>query len=429
MAAQLQRRGVVGAQLVIVNDGAVVLSRNYGEARKAGAKVTDDTAFAIGSITKQFVCAAALALEQEGTLSLDDLVSAYYPGLTRAKEITLDDLGTHRSGYPDYYPLDFLDRRMMTPIEPDALLDRYAKAPLDFDPRTRWSYSNTGFVVLGRVIEKVGGVPLAEQLRRRLFALAAMDDASFDPPNDVPGLAHGHAHFALGDAEPIQREARGWIHAAGGIYASAGDLARWDLALVDGKILRPPGMKKLTTPRKLADGRSTEYGCGIGVRQIGGETVWSHSGAVSGFLAYNTVVPRTRSAVVLLVNTEGSSVGELHQEIVQLLVAPAVNVPVVAGPAADVVARELLAQLQSGKLERDQLGAELSHYYDDARLRGAAERLRALGTPTRVEAGKPRERGGMEVTNITFTFATRNMKAMLYRTPDGIVQEFLLLHD
>jgi D-alanyl-D-alanine carboxypeptidase len=429
VAAELTRRGVVGAQLVIVKNGATVLAKSYGKAIEGGAAVTDDTAFALGSISKQFVCAGALVLEQEGMLSLDDLVSAYYPALTRAKDITLDDLGSHRSGYPDFYPLDFLDRRMMEPIEPDALIDRYAKAKLDFEPRTRWSYSNTGFIVLGRVIERVGGEPLPAFLQKRLFAPAGMKHAAFEPDDDAVGLAHGHAHFALGDAAPIRREAKGWIHAAGGVYASAQDLVAWDLALIDGKVLKPAGMKRLTTPRTLVDGRSTEYGCGLGVRQLSGETVWSHSGAVSGFLAYNTVVPRTRSAVVLLVNTEGGSTGEVHQEILGLLMAPAINVPKIAGPPADVVARQLFAQLQSGKLDRSKLGAELSFYYDKARLRAAAPRLRALGNPTAVKAGKPRERGGMEVTTIEFAFGERVVKAMLYRTPDGIVQEFLLLHD
>jgi CubicO group peptidase (beta-lactamase class C family) len=428
-SAELTRRGIVGAQLVIVKDGQTVLARNYGLRAMGGDAVTNDTSFAIGSITKQFVCAAALALEQDKKLALDEKVAKYYPKLTRAADITLDDLGSHLSGYPDFYPLDFLDRRMKQPILPDALIERYATAPLDFEPRTRWSYSNTGFIVLGRVIEKVANEPLAAFLAKRVFAPAGMQHGSLDPKDDAPGLAKGHAHFALGEAEPIQREAEGWIHAAGGIYASADDLVRWDLALVDGKVLGPKALARLTTSRTTTDGRTTDYGCGLGVRHQGGELVWSHTGAVSGFHAYNTIVPRTRSAVVLLVNTEGGSTGEIHQEIVGLLLAPPANVPKVAGPPAAEAARELFLQLQSGKLDRSRIGEELSIYYDDARIAAAVPRLAALGKPTRVEAGKPRERGGMEVTTVEIAFASRVVKAMLYRTPDGIVQEFLLLHD
>jgi len=430
MAAQVKAREIVGASVVIVKDGETVLDRNYGvTSLTSGDPVTSDTAFAIGSISKQFVCAAALLLEEDRKLSLDDKVGKYYPDLTRASDITLLDLGSHLAGYPDFYPLDFVDRRMHTPIDPDELIRRYATGKLDFEPRTRWSYSNTGFVVLGRVIEKVGGQPLPEFLRKRVFAKAGMKHASFSPKPGTKGLAAGHLSFALGKPQPVAPEAEGWIHAAGAVYASAGDVARWNLALVDGKVLGKKSMQKLATARTLADGRSTDYGCGIGVRRMAGETVLAHTGAVSGFAAFNAVVPRTRSAVVLLVNTEGGSPGELYQQLLGLVVGTATTVPDVQGPPANEVGLALFRQMQRGELDRTALGEELSAYIDDARLQEAAPRLRALGEPKSVEIAERRERGGMEVASLRFVFADRTVKAMLYRTPDGKVQEFLLLHD
>lgn len=430
MAAQVKAREIVGASLVIVRDGETVLERNYGVASlETGAPVTSDTPFAIGSISKQFICVAALMLEQDRKLSLSDKVAKYYPDLTRARDITLDDLGGHLSGYPDFYPLDFVDRRMQTPIEPDEIIRRYATAELDFEPRTRYSYSNTGFIVLGRVIEKVSRQTLAEFLQKRVFARAGMQHASFDPKHGTPGLAAGHLTFALGKPEPVAREAEGWIHAAGGVYASARDVARWNLALVDGKVLNAKSMKKLATSRTLADGRSTDYGCGLGVRRSGGETVLSHTGAVSGFAAFSSVVPRTRSSVVLLVNTEGGTPGELHQQLLGLVLSGKATVPDVQGPPANDVGLALFRQMQRGELDRAALGEEFSAYIDDARLREAAPRLRALGEPKSVEIAERRERGGMEVASLRFVFGERTVKAMLYRTPDGKVQEFLLLHD
>jgi D-alanyl-D-alanine carboxypeptidase len=429
-AEQMKKRAVVGASLAIVQGGEIVLERAYGKAStKTGAPVDADTAFAIGSISKQFVCVAALMLEEDGKLALDDRVGKYFPELTRANDITLDDLGSHLSGYPDFYPLDFLDRRMKEPIAPDELLRRYAQVPLEFEPRTRWSYSNTAFIVLGRVIEKVAGMPLRDFLRARVFEKLGMAHTSFDPPLDAPGLAAGHISVALGDPEPAQREAEGWIHAAGGVYSTARDMMKWNLALVDGQLLAPESMTKLTTPRTLADGRSTDYGCGIGVRHNGGDLVLSHSGAVSGFAAYDAVVPRTRSAVVLLVNTEGGSPGEVHSQILGQVVGPLTHVPEVQGPPAKDVALAILKQLQKGALDRSKLGEELGVFYDDARVKAIAPRLRALGDPKRVTAGDPRGRGGMEVTTVTFEFRDRSVKALLYRSPDGVVQEFLLLHD
>lgn len=430
MAAQVKARELVGAALVILRDGEIVLSRGYGLASLATrTPVTPDTPFAIGSITKQFVCAAAFLLADDGKLSLDDKVAAHYPGVTRASDITLEDLGSHLSGYPDYYPLDFVDRRMHQPIEPDELIRRYAAVELDFEPRTRWSYSNTGFVLLGRVIEKVSGKPLGAFLSERVFTPLGMASASFAPRPGTAGLAAGHLSFALGSPEPVAREAEGWLHAAAGIYASATDLARWDLALSEGKLLSAKSFARLSAPRTLTSGRSTDYGCGIGVRRVSGETVLSHSGAVSGFLSYNAFVPRTRSAVILLVNTEGGSPGELQQQLVSLLVAPVTQVPAVQGAPADQVALELFRHMQRGTIDRSRLGEELSAYLDPARLEAAAPRLRALGEPSGVTAAETRERGGMEVSTIRFSFATREVKALLYRTPDGLVQEFLLLHD
>ncbi|MBX7077862.1 MAG: beta-lactamase family protein [Nannocystaceae bacterium] len=424
--AQATARGLVGAQLGVMRDGEVVLVRSHGTAVRGGAPVTPQTAFAIGSITKQFVCAAAVLLQQQGRLSLADPVAKYYPELTRADEITLDDLGAHLSGYPDYYPLDFLDSRMRAAIDPDALLQRYAGAPLQFEPRSRWSYSNTGYILLGRVIERVTGVPLGAWLREHVFGRVGMTGASLDPAPGTAGLAAGHGRFALGEPEPVPREAAGWIHAAGGIYTTATELLRWDLALADRSLLGAD-TDRLTTPRTLRDGRSTDYGCGLGVRHQAGEVVWSHSGAVSGFVAFNAIVPRTRTAVVLLSNTETPAASELHQELLALVIAPPDAVPTVAGPPATEVAGALFEQLQRGALDRRALAPELAGYYDDARVRAAAPRLRALGTVLRVEADRPRERGGLEVTSVRLVLAARVIKAVLVRRPDGIVEQFLLL--
>lgn len=426
---QLTRDGIVGAQLVVARDGAVLMSRSYGATAVGGPPVTDDTAFAIGSVTKQFVCAAALMLEHEGKLVMSDPVAKYWPSATRATDITLDDLGSHLSGYPDYYPLDFVDRRMQAPIAPEDLIARYAGLALDFEPRTRWSYSNTGFIMLGRLVERQAGTPLGQWLAEHIFGPSGMKHASLDPPDDAAGLARGHTRFALGDPEPVAREASGWLFAAGGIYASAGDLMRWNFALAGDAVVPAEAKRKLTTPRVLADGRGTDYGCGLGVRHQGGETLWSHSGAVSGFLAYNAFVPRTRTGVVLLVNTDGAPAGDLHLALFNLLLTPALAVPIVAGPPAADVARALFGQLQAGRLEPRGISEEMAIYYDAKRVAAASKRVRPLGPPTRVEADRPRERGGMEVTVVRLVFADRTIRASMYRTPDGVVQQFLLLPD
>src|SRR5947209_6798862 len=183
VARKLAEQKVPGAALVVVRDGKTVLAKGYGlSSRENGTAADADTSFAIGSNTKQFTCAALLLLQQEGKLSLDDKVAKYYPDLTSAGEITLRDLVNHVSGYPDYYPLDFVDRRMQKPIDPDQLIRQYAGGKLDFEPGTRWSYSNTGFVIAGRVVEKVSGEAFGEFLAKRIFQPLGMSHTFYSKP-------------------------------------------------------------------------------------------------------------------------------------------------------------------------------------------------------------------------------------------------------
>src|SRR5262245_52940447 len=431
LSKQVTTNGYVGLSVAIVRDGKVVLAKGYGKrALKPEAAVETTTPFAAGSVTKQFTCACIFLLAEDGKLSVRDPVAKWYPDLTKAKEITLYDLMTHAAGYPDYYPLDFVDRRMEKPIPPDDLLKEYAGGKLDFDPGARWSSGNTGFIILGRVVEKVSGKPFTEFLTERIFKPLEMTNTVFDPKPGENGLATGFTAFALGEAEPAVREAEGWIHAAGGLYTTPSDLVKWDMALISGKVLKPDSYRLMTAARELNDGRTRDYGCGIGVGRRSGEVVLRHSGAVSGFLTYNAVLPRTRSAIALMCNCDHLDAGGLYESIFDLLLKAtppaAADVPKVRGPIAKEAALDMLHQLQSGDVNRDNLGEEYSHYLTGDRVRGAKERLGPLGEPDSVELDPAYERGGMEVVTVHFTFKKLKVKAMMYRTPDGKMQQFLL---
>jgi CubicO group peptidase (beta-lactamase class C family) len=210
----------------------------------------------------------------------------------------------HTAGYRDYYPLDFVDRRMLKPTAVDDVLRDYAAGKLDFEPRTRFSYSNTGYLILGRVVEKVSGEPFGRFLQKRVLEPLGMKDTAFEPNDGGEHTAQGYRSFALAPPEKAPREAAEWIHAAGAMYSTPGDLLKWDLALMEGKLLRPESYWLMTTPARLADGKSTGYGCGLGVSERQRRRVLSHSGAVGGFAAFNTLIPGTKSAVVLLANCE-----------------------------------------------------------------------------------------------------------------------------
>ncbi len=432
VAAEVRDQGYAGLSLTIVRDGKVVMAKGYGKRLlDQEASVESDTPFAVGSVTKQFTCACVLLLAEDGKLSIDDKVAKYEPSLTRAGDITLYDLMTHLSGYPDFYPLDFVDRRLTKPILTEALLAEYAGAKLDFEPGARWSYSNTGYTLLGHVVAKVSGKPFGQFLKERILLPLGMTHSAFEPGPDVKGLTKGYTSFALGPLEPAEPEADGWLYAAGGLWASTPDLARWDLALMEGRVLKPDSYRLMTTPRALKNGHTTGYGCGLSIHQVDGETILTHGGAVSGFLAVNAMVPRTKSAVILLTNTEHLPADSLHSTILRLLLEDQKkqgppNVPKVNGPAPKEAALDFLHQMQAGKLDRDKLGEEFGLFLTDPRLQAAAPRLKALGEPEKVEVTRVYERGGMEVASIQFKFKTAAAGGLLYRTPDGKIQQFLI---
>jgi hypothetical protein len=196
---------------------------------------------------------------------------------------------------------------------------------------------------------------------------------------------------------------------------------------MEGKVLKPESLRRMVTPRTLADGRSTGYGCGLSIGQVRNETVLSHGGEVNGFRAYNVMVPRTRSALILLSNDENVDLGELRQRLTELLVkADEPPVPKVAGPPAEDVARSVFEQMQSGALDRSRLGADFAAYVTDARARAAAQALAPLGVPKRIEVQRTSERGGMEVSVLRFSFEKQTLGAVMMRSTDGKVQEFLL---
>jgi CubicO group peptidase (beta-lactamase class C family) len=426
LAAQMETPGRVGLSVAIVKDGRVVFAKGYGKRSLAdGRPVGADTLFAIGSVTKQFTCACVLLLAEQGKLAVNEPVAKYFPNLTRAKEITLLDLMQHVSGYPDYYPLDFVDRRMQKPIAADELLRQYAGGKLDFEPGSKYSYSNTGFILLGRVVELVSGEPFGAFVTRRIFKPLGMEHTVYEPDPGDSRLAKGYTTFALSEPEAIGPEAKGWIGAAGGIYSTPSDLARWDLALIEFKVLKPESFALMAAPRILTDGRLSDYGCGLSLKTQGGRQVLAHSGAVSGFNAWNSMIPSTRSAVIMFCNLDGG-LGALPGQVFSLLVKDASNVPAIAGSPALEVVQALFAGLQRGEVDRRQLGDEFNLFLTAERLAGASARLKSFGKPVKAEILSANERGGMEVTVVRLTFKTDQLKTLMYRMPNGKIEQYFV---
>jgi CubicO group peptidase (beta-lactamase class C family) len=256
----------------------------------------------------------------------------------------------------------------------------------------------------------------------------------------------GSTEFALSPPQAAIPEGPGWVFSAGALYSTPSDLAKWDLALMEGKVLKPETYKLMTSPRKLADGTMSNYGCGLATGKRGEQPVLGHSGAVAGFYALNNMFPPTKSALVLLSNFDSyDAVNRVYAAVVSSLVPvpeppvqkaseekapdkkPVANVPAVNGPAAAEAARQLFLALQAGKVDRALLGEEYNAFLSDEKVAGASTRLKAFGEPAKVDVTNVSERGGMEVAGTRLTFADgRTLTGLMYRTPDGKVQQFFV---
>jgi CubicO group peptidase (beta-lactamase class C family) len=416
---------IIGVSVGIMQNGRVVFTRGYGTADlETGRPVTGNTMFAIGSVTKQFTCGALLLLEQQNKLSLRDPVAKYFPQLTRAKDITLLDLGGHLAGYRDYYPLDYVNREMSKAATADEIVGRYATRPLDFEPRARYSYSNTGYLIMGRVVEKVSGQSFGSFLANHIFRPLQLTRTAYEPTPSGSDMARGYTSFALAPPIAADPEAAGWAGAAGAIWSTPTDLLTWDRSLLENTLLSPASYRTLTTPQRLTDGRSSGYGCGESVNDRGQAVTFSHGGAVSGFVAQNTVIPSTRSALVVLSNSDFSPVGALHQELLAKLL-PSVDIPVVRGQSALDAAKKFLSELEQGTVDRSTISPDFDAYLTSEKVAAARRALNALGRIANVRVVGRGERGGLEVATVLFDVGATSARGLMYRTPDGKLEEFL----
>jgi CubicO group peptidase (beta-lactamase class C family) len=180
--AALAATGAPSASVAIVRGDAIAYEQAYGQARAEPATpATPAMRYAIGSVSKQFTATAILLLAEEGRLSLDDRVARWFPRLTRANEISVRQLLSMTSGYQDYWPQDYVFPDMRRPATAQVIMDRWAGKPLDYEPGTRWQYSNTNYVIAGAIVERVAGMPLMDFLRRRIFTPLGMSSvADFD---------------------------------------------------------------------------------------------------------------------------------------------------------------------------------------------------------------------------------------------------------
>lgn len=301
--------GQAGAVVVVMKDGAVVYAKGFGLAnRELGVPNAPGLVYRIGSMTKQFTAAAVMALVENGKVTLNAPISRYLEGLPEAwRPATVEQLLTHTSGIPSYTSLPSYMAHIREDLPGMKLLEAtILKKPLDFAPGAQWRYSNTGYHLLGLIIEEVSGTSYEDYLQTRLFRPLGLGHLRTGTETEfIPGLVSGYSR----NGRPAPFFSMTQAFAAGSLVSSAEDLARWTLALHAGKVVSPDSLKRMTRPVRTADGKEHPYGFGLMLTASRGRRLVGHGGRIQGFNGYVEADPEARTVAIVLCNTDSPKIG------------------------------------------------------------------------------------------------------------------------
>ena len=292
-----------GATVLVMKEGKTLFAQGFGLAnRELKVPNRPDLVYRIGSVTKQFTAAAVMTLVEEGKLSLDAAVGTYLPDLPEAwRPATVRQLLQHTSGIPSFTDGPEYAAHMREELPGPALLKTLVwSRPMDFAPGTQWRYSNTGYHLLGLLVEKVSGQPYAAYLQARFFGPLGLTRTRYGTETDfIPGMASGYAP----GGKPAPYLSMTQPFAAGSLVSTAEDLARWTLALHAGKVVKPESLRLMTTPARTTDGKEHPYGFGLSFRTSRGRRLVGHGGGINGFVCQVEADPEARTVAVVLCNT------------------------------------------------------------------------------------------------------------------------------
>lgn len=421
----LRSTGAPSASIAVVRGAQIVYERAYGKGRDSTA-ATPSMRYAIGSVSKQFTATALLLLAEEGKLSLSDHVAKWFPQLTRANEITLSQLLSMTSGYQDYWPQDYVFPDMQRPATAQTIMQRWAQKPLDFDPGTKWQYSNTNYVIAAAIVERVAGLPLIDFLRQRVFTRLNMTTvADFDAGPLQAQDATPYLRNALGPLRAAPKEGKGWLFGAGQLAMTAHDLAQWNIGVIKQSVLRPSSYRQQQTEVLLRDGTATGYGLGVGIGRPSGHRNIGHGGAVSGYTTSNRIYPDDSAAIVVFTNIypgAAGAAGQIAQRIQDVIFAGVDT----TDAAPRELARRIYDDLVRGTVDRALLTPGASAYFTQDVLSDYAASLGPLGAPSEFTSTGKSLRGGMMIRSYRIRAGNVGMDLTTMTLPDGKIDQYIV---
>jgi D-alanyl-D-alanine carboxypeptidase len=303
--SEVYKPGEPGAAVIVRKDGRTVFRKGYGMADlELGVPVEPDMVFRLGSITKQFTAVGILLLAQEGLLGLQDEITKFLPDYpTQGRRITVEHLLTHTSGIQSYTDMAEWLPLWRKDMSLPELVDVFKNKPMQFEPGESWAYNNSGFVLLGAVIEKASGRSYEAFLEERIFKPLGLKQTCYDRteriiPRRAAGYERGKGGFVNASYLSMTQP-----YAAGSLASTVDDLAAWSDAVFAGKVVRREWLDKAFEPYKLRNGESSGYGYGWFVGDFAGHRSIEHGGGINGFTSYELTLPEDRIFVAILTNS------------------------------------------------------------------------------------------------------------------------------
>lgn len=375
--------------IAIEKDGSIVYTKGFGYRNLANAVAPDaQTRYPIGSNTKQFTAAAILLLQDEGKLDIDAPLSRYLPEIPHAHEVRLRNLLTHAGAYAEFTEIGNFDEIANRPATPAQIVASVDRRPLAFVPGTKRQYSNTGYVLLTMVIERVSKMRYADFLQQKIFRPLGMTSTYVRTFDDTePNVATEYQSFSLGPWEHAQHIDYTWFSGAGSIISNAADLAKWNAGLDGGALLSKRSLSQMMTPVNLGTAYPG-YAFGIIVTKLpSGHHMISHGGNTEGAATQDARFPDDHLAIEVLANSGTFSYDSAVSAIYQALVpaTPAASPSPSASPARPVAAKPIPGSnpqmIVAARTWLDQAVAghvDLAALRPDARARMSPEHLAAL---------------------------------------------------
>ena len=432
IAEQLAAERIPGLALGVVRDGKLIKAQGFGLANiELFVPVSPETVFQTGSVGKQFTAAAVMMLVQEGKIGLDDKISKYLAGTPEKwKDVTVRNLLTHTSGIADYANDENLKHsgpiNLRQDYTEDELFQKFTTLPMDFKPGKKWSYSNTGYVLLGILIHKVTGEFYGDFLHERLFRPLGMNSTRIISEADtIPNRSAGY-ELVNGVIKNQQ-----WVSptlnttADGALYTNVLDIAKWDAALYTEQLLKKSSLEQMWTPVTLTDREQHPYGFGWDLAEVNGHRMIEHGGAWQGFTAHISRYLDDRLTVIVLTNLDADhSRADVIAHTVAAKYLPDVGASALKPiedkePQVTALVRTTLADLATGHVNVDSFPLNQREHWVAERIRGLSKVLQQAGSLKSIELLERKSDGTMNLYKYLAVFAERNMIINLILDSNG----------